>query len=80
MPSTKERIQIRAMVGMPVTDHDRVDELRIRSLEQPRKRCVAGIDEQLEAVVFYEVAATGLSGRRPRSTSSQHDDPHDRSV
>jgi hypothetical protein len=71
---TQQRIQVGAMIRMPVADQHRVNISSVRLPQQPRQDGVSGVDEEPETIVRDQVPAAGLSCRwptpRPPSTVS----------
>jgi hypothetical protein len=56
-PRAQQRVQVGAVIGMPVADQNGVYLGRVEDLEQPGERRVAGVDQQPEPVVLDQVAA-----------------------
>jgi hypothetical protein len=72
----KQRIQVGAVVRMPVADQDRVDIASIDSLKQPGQRGVPGVNEEVIAAVLHEVATARLTGHRPCPAAPQYGELH----
>jgi hypothetical protein len=73
-------VQAGAVVGVAVTDEDRIDVGGVDPLQQARHDGVAGIDQEPEAVMLHQVAAARLPGRRPGTAPADHGEPHARTL
>ncbi len=58
------------MIRMAVADEDGIDLIGRNGAQQLGQNGVAGIDQQAEAIVFEEVAATRLACCRPAATAA----------
>lgn len=52
-----QRIQVGAVIGMPVADEHRVEEASAEQFQQPRHDRIAKVEQQPEPVVFHQVTA-----------------------
>jgi hypothetical protein len=75
-PSAEQRIEVCAVVGMPVADEHGVNPLGGHQLEQPRHGCIAGIDQQNEGAEFNQVSAASTSSLWPGPASTQDGQLH----
>jgi len=64
------------MVRMPVADQHRIDLFGGQVQEQLRQNRVARVDEEPETLMFDEVAAAGLAGRRPAAATAEDGESH----
>jgi hypothetical protein len=65
-------VQVGAVVGVAVTDEDRINLGGVDPLQQARHDGVAGIDQEPEAAMLHQVAAARLPGRRPGPAPADH--------
>jgi hypothetical protein len=76
--SAQQRIEVGAVVRVPVTDEDGVHLAWLDVLEQPRHRCVAEVDDKPEVLMLEEETAARLSRARPRAARAEDGESHDR--
>ena len=69
----EQRVQVSAVVRVPVADEDRVELVRGDDVQQPRHGGVAAVKQQPEPVVFHEVAAARPPAGRPRPAPPRRD-------
>jgi len=75
-PRPQRRIQVGAVVGMPVTDEHRVEFVGADVLQQARHGRVPGVHQQPEPVVLHEEPAARLARLRPRAAPARDCEPH----
>ena len=72
----QQRVQVGAVIGVPVGDEYRIDVGGGEVSQQPRHDRIAKVKQQPESVVFHQVAAARLARLRIGTTAAEHGEPH----
>jgi hypothetical protein len=68
----EQRVEVGAVIGVPVTEQHGVNGLNGASLKQARHRGISGVDEKAEPCVLDQIAAAPLRCRGPRTATPEN--------